>query len=263
MAIQVKKEDGVARFTLNRPDAMNALYDDEWAEFADLLGAVEPDPNVRCVLIDAVGPNFSAGGNVKEFASTLDLPSAERAALWMRSGRRASALFLLLHRMAQPCVVSVRGVVAGGGLGLALAADLVVASETTRFMPIQINIGAIPDAGVSYNLVRRIGTSRAMQYALLGDEIDAKTAAALGLANWVVPDADLEKKTEEIVGRISHGPQLATVRTKAAINQASHITAAEHFLQEARDIGACVSEAEFVQRIRAVLKRRKTPKTEP
>lgn len=249
--------DGVARFTLHNPEAMNALHARDWPRLGDMLIEVENNPDIRCVLITGSGDNFCAGGNVKEFGTTLGMTTQERATHWMRTAQATSGLLLTMERMPQPVVVSARGVAAGGGLSLVAAADLAIISENCRLICAQIKIGAIPDSGLTFSLVQSVGLKRAKQIGLLGDTFDAKTALDLGLVNWVVPDKDLETRTEELVARLAKGPAVAMGRTKAAANMAYRISFAEYFVKEVEDVGACVSDKEYMQRVQRFIDQRK------
>lgn len=249
----VEISDGIGRLTINRPDARNSMPISMYSEFKSALQAFEHDPAVRVVLITGVGKHFSAGGDVKEFASTVDFSDRERAAFMSNSIDEANAYLQVLTRIPQPVVVSARGVAVGGGLALIGAADLVIVSETCKMIAGQITIGGVPDACVSYNLVRLLGVRRAKQYAFLGDAIDAQTALSFGLVNWVVPDSDLEERTEAIVARLAKGPRVALGLTKTAMNVAHTATLAEHCAQEPLDIAACVVEEDFSRNIRAMV----------
>jgi 2-(1,2-epoxy-1,2-dihydrophenyl)acetyl-CoA isomerase len=247
---------GVARITINRPEVMNAINTRMWAELLDMVQSIEHNRAVRCLLLTGDGENFCAGGDVKEFSSTLTLSAGERAQFWMRSADVTNAMFIALERIPQPVVVSARGVGAGGGMALVAAADLCVASDTARFFAAQIKLGAIPDSGVSYNMVRSMGLKRAKQYGMLGEVMDAKTALDLGLVNWVVPDADLEARTEAVVAKLVKTPATALALTKATINAAWNESLSEHFVQEARDVGQCVTASDYPERVRAFIERR-------
>ena len=249
--------DNVARITLNRPQAMNALQSRNWGEMAEMLRDVEHDDAVRCVPISGAGGNFCAGGDVKEFSTTTSLTPKQRAARWMRSADANNALFLLIERIPQPVVASVRGVAAGGGMSLVAAADLAIAAEGSRFIAAQIKIGAIPDSAASYNLVQSIGVKRAKQYGFLGDVMDATTARDIGLLNWVVPEDALEAETEALVTRLKKMPRVALMRTKNAMNVANRVSLADHVFQEALDVGACVSEDDYVRNVAAFIDARK------
>jgi 2-(1,2-epoxy-1,2-dihydrophenyl)acetyl-CoA isomerase len=249
----VEVADGVGRLTINRPDARNSMPVSMYRDFKRALQSFEHDPAVRVVLITGAGKHFCAGGDVKEFASTVDFSAPQRAAFMSNSIDEANAYLQVLTRMPQPVVVSARGVAIGGGLALIGAADLVIISETCKMVAGQIAIGGVPDACVSYNLVRLLGVRRAKQYAFLGDTIDAPTALAFGLVNWVVPDAELEARTSELAARLAKGPRVALGLTKTAMNVAHTATLAEHCAQEPLDIAACVQEEDFVRTIRAIV----------
>ena len=247
--------DGVAHITINRPEAMNAMSTRMWAAMLDLVQGVEHDASVRCLLLSGAGENFCSGGDVKEFSTTLNLSDAERARFWMRSADVTNTMFMVLERIPQPVVVSARGVGAGGGMALVAAADLCVASDNARFFAAQIKLGAIPDSGVSYNMVRSMGLKRAKQFGMLGEMMDAKTALDLGLVNWVVPDAELEARTAALVARLVKTPAKALALTKATFNNAWNESLGDHFLQEARDVGACVMAPDYPARVRAFVER--------
>jgi 2-(1,2-epoxy-1,2-dihydrophenyl)acetyl-CoA isomerase len=249
----VEVSDGVGRLTINRPEARNAMPVSMYREFKVALQAFEHDRAVRVVLITGAGKHFSAGGDVKEFASTVQLSPQQRAAVMANSIDEANAYLQVLARIAQPVVVSARGMAIGGGLALIGAADLVIVSQTCKMIAGQIAVGGVPDACVSYNLVRLLGVRRAKQYAFLGDTIDAPTALAFGLVNWVVPDTELEERTAALVARLAKGPRLALGLTKTAMNVAHTATLAEHCAQEPLDIAACVQDEDFVRAIRAVV----------
>jgi 2-(1,2-epoxy-1,2-dihydrophenyl)acetyl-CoA isomerase len=247
--------DNVARITINRPDAMNAMGFDMWTGMREMVREIEHDPQVRVVLITGAGANFCAGGDVKEFETTLDMTDRERAVMLMRVADNANPLFMVLERIPQPVVVSVRGIAAGGGLGLVAGADLAIVSENAKFFAAQIKIGAVPDSFVGYNLVRNIGVKRAKQYCLLGDILDARTALDAGLVNWVVPDAALEQQTDKLLARLVKMPGKAISLTKAELNAAHTRTMAEHMVQETLDIGACVADPAFQTSLRQVVAR--------
>ena len=247
--------DGVARVTINRPAAMNAMTKIMWMDMAEMMRGFENDAAVRVILITGAGDNFCAGGDVKEFSTTLGMSADERATFWMQSGDRGNLLFKQLERMPQPVVARVRGMAAGGGMAFVAAADLAIAGESSRFLAAQIRIGAIPDSALSYNLVRNIGPKRAKQICFLGETIGAAEALDFGLVNKVVPDEELDAATDALVARLAAMPRVALARTKAAMNLAHRISIADHLVQEAIDIGACVREEDFVSRVQAFVDR--------
>ncbi len=253
--VELSLVEGVARITLNRPAAMNAMTVAMWERMLEIVQGIEHDAAVRCVLISGAGGSFCAGADVKEFASTLDFDPARRAQHWVHSAEMTNMLFMTLERIPQPVVASVRGMAAGGGMALVAAADLAIASDGAKMFAAQIKLGAIPDSGVSYNMVRSLGLKRAKQLGMLGDTIDAATALDYGLLNWVVPEAELDARTDALIARLARTPRTAMALTKATFNQAWNESLGEHFQQEARDVAACVTADDFVQRVRGFVER--------
>lgn len=247
--------DGVARITINRPALMNAMHRAMWSGMADLVRSIENEPDVRCVLITGAGDNFCAGGDVKEFSTTTDMSPRARGRFWAESGDKGNQLFQVLERAPQPIVVRVKGMAAGGGMALVAAADLAIAAEGSRYLAAQIKIGAIPDSALSYNLTKNVGPKRAKQYCFLGDIMDAATALEFGLVNWVVPEAELDARTEALVARIVKLPRTALARTKNAMNAAYRVSLADHLAQETLDIGACIEDPEYAERVTAFMNR--------
>jgi 2-(1,2-epoxy-1,2-dihydrophenyl)acetyl-CoA isomerase len=249
--------NGIARITINRPAVRNACTTAMWAQLSDIFHRLEQDRAVRCVSIEGSGQHFCSGGDINEFSSTLTMSTEERARFWARSADTTNGFFLVMERMPQPVVAKVRGSAAGGGMAIVAAADLAIVSDTASFLAAQIKIGAIPDSGVSYNMVRSLGLKRAKQLGMLGDAIDAATALQMGLVNWVVPDSDLDVRTDALLDRLAKSPATAMALTKRAFNDAWTTTPADHYFQEARDVAACVSDPDYDRLVRAFLSRHK------
>lgn len=250
-------EDGVATATINRPEAYNAMKTTMWGDILKFAQDIEHQSNVRVLVITGKGKNFCSGADVTEFAKTIDKNPQELATHWMRQSDLINPLFITLERIPQPVIVSARGIAAGGGLGLVAAADLIIASETSRFFAAQIKLGAIPDSAVYYNLPKAIGMKKAKQYCLTGDEMNAQTAADLGLVNWIVPDDQLEAETAKLASRLAKLPAVAVSATKATMNDVFNNTLTDHFLVEALDVGCCVSAPDFAKNVRAFVERKK------
>jgi 2-(1,2-epoxy-1,2-dihydrophenyl)acetyl-CoA isomerase len=248
---------GVATITINRPGAYNAMKVAMWAAMLEFVQSIEHDPQVRVLVLTGEGRHFCSGGDVSEFAQTVDLTPQDLATHWMRQADIINPLFVTLERIPQPVVASVRGIAAGGGLGLVAGSDLIVASETSRFFAAQIKLGAIPDSAVSFNLRRAIGIKKAKQYCLLGEEMDAQTGLELGLVNWVVPDGQLAEETDKLAARLVNMPSVAVARTKTALNRSFRNTLSDHFLEEAEDVGRCVSQPDFAREVRAFVDRKR------
>lgn len=249
--------DGVARVTLNRPRVMNAITFKMWGQLLDMIQEIEHNPDVRCIVLSGAGDNFSSGQDVTEFAELAELTPPQLATRLMRELDKTNPLFRAMERIPQPIVASVRGLAAGGGLSLVTVADLIVASDTAKFLAAQIKLGAIPDASLSFNLRRAIGIKKAKQYCFFGDMMDAQTAADLGLVNWVVPDDQLEAQTDSLVRRLVGMAPIAIARTKAALNNSFNNTLAQHQAEEPLDVQRCVMAPEFINNVRAFVERRR------
>lgn len=250
-------DGAIARIVIDRPHAMNAMTNGMWARIGDHLRSIEFDRDVRAVLITGAGDNFCAGGDVKEFSTTLGMSDLERANHWMSSGDKGNQMFAILERIPQPVVVRVRGMAAGGGLAMVAAADLAIVSDKSRFLAAQIRVGVIPDSALSYNLVRNIGPKRAKQIAYFGDIFGPDEALDFGLVNWVVPDAELDARTEELMVRLARLPHEALGRTKRAMNLAHRISINDHLAQETIDIGAVVAHPDYAARVTAFMERKR------
>ena len=185
--------EGLARVTLNRPAVLNAVDFAMGARWREVCQAVTSDPAVGAVLLDAAGPAFCAGGDVLAMAGGGG--SCEELAAMARVINDG---ILALTTSPRPVVAAVGGAVAGGGLGLMLAADYVVAGRSARFVSRYANIGLTPDLGVSTLLPRAIGERRALQLLLTDTMLDASTALEWGLVAEVVADEDLAGRAERV-----------------------------------------------------------------
>ena len=254
--LMFQKDAGIARITINRPHAMNAMKNGMWEQIGDMLRSVEFDPAIKVVTITGEGGNFCAGGDVKEFSTTLGMSDAERANHWMTSGDKGNQMFSIMERIPQPVVAKVRGMAAGGGLAIVSAADLAFAEKDARFLAAQIRVGVIPDSALSYNLVRNVGPKRAKEICYLGDIFDADTALQMGLVNKVLPEDALDDAVESVLERLVNAPQEALGRTKRAMNIAHRISVQDHLAQETIDIGAVVSNPDYAERVNAFMNRK-------
>jgi 2-(1,2-epoxy-1,2-dihydrophenyl)acetyl-CoA isomerase len=201
------REENVAHFLFNRPAVLNAIDVATADAFLAACRAVATDPAVRVVVMSGKGRAFVSGG---------DLGLFRKNALDGATGLidRIHAGVALLAALPAPVVASLHGVVAGAGLSLALAADLAIAAEGTRFNLAYVNIGASCDAGASWSLPRIVGLRKALEIALLGETFTAEDALGLGLVNRVVPVDALEHETQKLARRIAAGPPIAVSRIK-------------------------------------------------
>lgn len=175
--------DGIAHIELNRPDAANTINLPLAQALGEAAQRAAEDDTVRAVVLSGAGARFCGGGEVSTFADSAD-PSDYVRAL----ARTADDAVQTLESMAKPVVTAVQGAVAGGGLGIMLAGDVVVAAESTKFVFAYPNIGLTPDCGASAALPRALGQQRALAFALLGRPMAAEQAVEQGLVAELAAD---------------------------------------------------------------------------
>jgi len=205
---------GVARITLNRPDRLNAFNVKMQDELFDAMARIEaPDSGARVLLLSANGRGFCSGVDLTD---RKPMPAGQKHDLGA-SLEAKNPLFSKLYHSPIPVVCAVNGVAAGMGVGLALAADIVIAAKSASFVLAFSRIGLMPDCGVSFFLPRLIGTARANAAALLGEKIGAEQAQAWGMIWRVVDDATLPDEAAAIAARLAAGPTRSYRRISAAI----------------------------------------------
>ena len=200
--VDLSNQGAVGIITLNRPEARNALNPEMFQELGSAIQGCR-DPDMRAVIITGSGGSFCAGADVKDFVNQLENSGPE--GLHQHLKHLADAfhrhVIIPIRQLDKPVIASIDGVAAGGGLSLALACDLRVASDSARFLMAYRNIGATADGGSTYLLPRLIGTARAMGLYLSDQPIGAQRALDLGLLNQVFPTAELERSTLKLVSR--------------------------------------------------------------
>lgn len=247
---------GVARATISRPHARNAITSDIILKLLDLLQRMRQDDSIRVLLLDAAGKNFIAGGDVKAFALGLEMTPPGRARDMEARAERAGRLCQAIAEAAQPVVVAARGHVVGVGMSILCAADLAILSHTARLTLSHVSLGISPDGGVSWSLPRQVGLKRAKQLAILGEQIDAGQALAMGLANWVVPDDELDAQATALVERIVGGARTAQIETKALVQSAATRDFSAQVSMEIAALGRCAATEDFAEGLRAITQKR-------
>lgn len=213
--IAVRHEENVFTLTLNRPDVLNALNDEMAAEILQALREAGRDPEVRCIVITGAGRGFCAGQDLKSVAGETGTRS-----LGKHLNKTWNAIVGRIRHMEKPVLAAVNGVAAGAGASLALACDMRIASENSRFIQSFIGVGLIPDSGSTFFLPQMVGLGRALELAFTGRPVDAAEAESLGLVNRVVPDGDLMEETMTLARQLASAPTRAIGMTKRAMNRA-------------------------------------------
>ena len=247
--ILLEISEGVARLTLNRPASLNAVNAEMAGRWRELALRVTSDPEVEAVLLDAVGPSFCAGGDVIEMAGSTDGGSGlTRMAGVLNEGIAA------LAEADVPIVAAVQGTVAGGGLGLMLVADYVVASDSARFTSRYADVGLTPDLGLTTLLPRAIGERRALQLLLSDAVLDARTALEWGLVSEVVGAEAVAGRAEVVARSWLDNPAFGQARRLVRAAGDRPFTA--NLADEAATIGAALDTHNARTRIAAFVARR-------
>ena len=213
-SVLVEQVEGIARVTLNRPEARNALDLAMREGLEAALRTLEGDQAVRVLVLAGAGEHFCAGGDVK-------LMQARRmsAAEGQQRVEAMNRTILALARFRPPTIAMVDGYAVGAGCNLALACDLVVASDRARFGEVFARIGLIPDGGGIYLLPRRVGLAKAKELVFTAEIIEAAEAERIGLVNRVVPAAELAARTLALARRIAEGPPRVHAMAKSLLDR--------------------------------------------
>lgn len=216
------EDDAVAVLTMNRPHARNAFSPEMLAGMGQALDYAERSTHIRCVVLTGSEGAFSSGGDVKGMAARVDdaeKPTIDERILNQRLNQRNTAGRMFL--MAKPVIASVPGPAAGAGLSLALSADLRIMADTAFIVTAFAGVAYAGDFGGSFFLTHLVGTGKAMELYFLSDRVDASECERLGIANKVVPAADLESETMALARRLADGPPLAYRYMKENIHRAA------------------------------------------
>ncbi|WP_158887811.1 enoyl-CoA hydratase family protein [Amycolatopsis anabasis] len=207
--------DGVATVTLNRPEKLNALTFDVYADLRDLLGELPHRGDAKVLVITGEGRGFCSGGDVEEIIG--ELQRMETAEL-LEFTRMTGAVVKALRECPLPVIAAVNGIAAGAGSVIALASDFRLLARSASFAFLFTKVGlAGADMGSAYLLPRLIGLGRATELLILGDKVDAERAERIGLASKVVDD--LPAATNELARRLADGPAFAYSTTKVLLTR--------------------------------------------
>jgi enoyl-CoA hydratase/carnithine racemase len=210
-------DGGVATVTFDRPDKLNALTFEVYADLRDLLGEIEHRDDVRVLVLTGTGRGFCSGGDVEEIIGSL-VETGSKGLLEFT--RMTGSVVERMRRLPMPVVAAVNGVAAGAGAVIALAADLRILSESASFHFLFTKVGlAGADMGSAYLLPRVVGLGRATELLLLGEGVDAERAVSIGLASRVVADAELADAARQLAHDLASGPALAYGATKVLIGR--------------------------------------------
>jgi enoyl-CoA hydratase len=212
--ILLERDDSIVALTLNRPDKLNAIDGAMLDALEEVLDRLEADRDYRAVILTGAGRAFSAGADIKEWTA---LAPQEFGPGW---GLRGHRLFDRLAALSPPVIAAINGIAFGGGLELALCADIRIAAEGARLGLPEVTIAALPGWGGTQRLPRLIGPGRAKQMILTGQPIEAARAEAFGLVSEVVPAEALIARARELARQIAANAPLAVRAAKRLVDAA-------------------------------------------
>lgn len=214
---RLELEDGLATLTFQRPERLNALTFEVYADLRDLLTELPDREEVKVLVITGTGRGFCSGGDVEAIIGRL-VEMDERGRLEFT--RMTGTVTRRMRQAPQPIIAAVNGVAAGAGAVIALAADLRLAARSASFAFLFTRVGLSGgDMGSAYLLPRLVGFGRAAELLLLGDRVSAEEAQRMGLVTRVVEDEDLPRVARELARRLADGPTLAFAQTKALLTR--------------------------------------------
>ena len=228
--VLLERRDGIAILTLNRPEHANVL---DLPMSTALIAAIEQlarDPGLRAVLLRARGKVFCGGGDIGDFVQSLD----DLAGLL---DRHIPPIHRAIHQLATlpvPVVSALNGPIGGGGIGLALCADLVLAAESMKLRGGYTAIGLTPDVGASWFLTRRVGAAKAKELFFTNQALSARECLALGAVSQVWPDEELDARALALVESLGRGATSALARTKLLVDGAAGRSLEQHMALEHR-----------------------------
>jgi enoyl-CoA hydratase len=250
--ILVTIEAPIGVITFNRPSVLNALRTRLLKEVSTALTQLEEDADVRAVIMTGAGEKaFAAGADISELNA---LTSAGMGATQARSGQ---ALTRQIERMSKPVIMAVNGFALGGGCEIAMAGDIIIASENAKFGQPEVNLGLIPGYGGTARTTRRVGKGMATFLCLSGDIIDAAEALRIGLIERVVPASELMTAAKRLATTIASKAPLAVVACKRVINNGADLPIDDALELEALEFGLLVDTEDIKEGTGAFLEKRK------
>ncbi len=246
----IERDGPVALVTINRPKALNALNPATLGELLRLTEELRHDQTVRCVVLTGAGDRaFVAGADIAAMQAMSAVEGRRFALLGQGAMRR-------LEMLAIPVIAAVNGFALGGGLELAMACDVIIASDTAKFGQPEINLAVIPGFGGTQRLPRRVGLGHARLMIYSGDMITAEHALRIGLVDRVVPGAELLSAAKSLATSLAAKAPIAVQQAKAAINVGSEIDLEAACRYEAEAFGLTFSTADRAEGMRAFLEKR-------
>ena len=241
--------EGILKIELNRPQKRNALTLDMYAEFARLLNTAQATPEVRVVLVSAVGDNYSAGNDIQDF---LDHPPGDGES-------PQKQMIDALRELDKPLVGAVRGAAVGSGATMLTYFDFVYAGQSARFQYPFINLALVPEFGTSFSLPDQVGYLRAAEIVLLGHPFDVSSALSMGLVTKILPDAEVFASAERVAQELAQKPSTALEASKHLLRRQIRPRVAQATQDELSEFTERVRSADAREALTAFVEKR-TPR---
>lgn len=246
----INQQGAVLSLTLNRPDSLNAFSPDMILGLTTALSDAQQNPEIRVIVLSGAGRSFSAGGDVKSMGMANSVEVYEHIG-------RLNECILTMKATEKPIIAAVHGFAAGAGFNLALACDLIVAADDSKFALSFSQVGLISDGGGSYFLPRLVGPHLAKQFFFSAEPIPAERLHQLGVVNYLVPLEQLEQETLKIAERFASGPGRAYGMIKKLVDHSLNSTLEEILEQERITQTMMVTTADHKEGIAAFKEKRK------
>lgn len=248
----LERRDGIASITLNRPERANVLDLAMSAALIAAINTVANDRTVRAVLLRARGKCFCAGGDISDFVESLD----DLSGLLDRHIPPLHQAIYQLATLPVPVVSALNGPIGGGGIGLALCADIVIASQSMKLRGGYSAIGLTPDAGASWFLTRRVGAARAKEIFFTNEPLSSHECLKLGVVSQVCADDALDACVVALVESLARGSRGSLARTKELVDGAANRSLLEHLDLEHRFMVASGRSPDAIEGITAFQQKR-------
>jgi 2-(1,2-epoxy-1,2-dihydrophenyl)acetyl-CoA isomerase len=250
--ILVKRDEAVGTIILNRPKSLNPLNNQCAREICAGIAELGADKNIRAVILTGAGNAFSAGGDIKEIKSS----PPEEAMPFRDFMLVVKKVILDIRSLPKPVITAVNGLAYGVGFSLALAGDIILASDQATFCQVFVKIGLIPDGGSTYFLPRLIGFARAFPLVFSGDPIGAQEALNLGLISKVVPGDKLAEEAMGLAKKLAQGPTRAMGLAKELLYAGMERTLSDQLDEEASIQSLCRLTKDYQEGLQAFLEKR-------
>lgn len=249
--IKLEVAEGVATLTLNRPEVYNALNDGITFELQNALKAIAKDDAIRVIVLTGSGKAFCSGQDLKAASGQ------EKRSFMQSLHKRYNPIISAMRAMPKPIICRLNGVAAGAGCSLALACDMIVASEEATLIEVFINIGLVPDSGSSYFLPRLVGMAKAFELCSMGSRVKAAEALQLGLINKVVSADQLDQAVKEYTDYFAQAPTKSIGLIKRMLNKSTTSTLEEMLEYEAYCQEIAGTSQDYKEGVTAFLEKRK------